>query len=104
MNLLPGQCRVYWADPADEQPWHQELLSAGERARRESLRRPEDRARQTVAAALLRLLVGRHLGEKPAGVRVERACTTCAVPHGRPPCRAARTCPCRTRATASPSC
>lgn len=82
--LRPGECRVYWADPADEQPWHQRLLNDGERARRESLRRPEDRARQTVAAALLRLLAGGHLGENPAAVRVERACTTCAVPHGRP--------------------
>ncbi|GAA2376254.1 4'-phosphopantetheinyl transferase [Catellatospora methionotrophica] len=83
-GLSPGECRIYWADPADEQPWHERLLSEGERARRASLRRAEDRARQTVAAALLRLLAGRHLDERPSAVRVERACTDCAVPHGRP--------------------
>lgn len=82
--LRPGECRIYWARPADERPWHLDLLSEGERARRAALRREEDRARQTVAAALLRTLAGRHLGQRPAAVRVERACTTCAVPHGRP--------------------
>jgi 4'-phosphopantetheinyl transferase len=83
-ELTPGECRVYWADLAAEQPWHLRLLSEAERARRESLRRAEDRARQTVAAALLRLLAGRHLGQDPASVRVGRSCATCAVPHGRP--------------------
>lgn len=83
-DLRPGECRVYWARPSDERPWHQRLLSAGERERRESLRRDEDKARQTVAAALLRVVAGRHLGEKPAAVRIDRSCTTCAVPHGRP--------------------
>ncbi|MEV4417171.1 4'-phosphopantetheinyl transferase superfamily protein [Catellatospora sp. NPDC049609] len=83
-DLRPGESRVYWARPSDERPWHQRLLSAGERERRASLRRDEDRARQTVAAALLRVVAGHHLGEKPAAVRIDRACTTCAVPHGRP--------------------
>lgn len=75
---------VWWARPADAGPAHLDLLSDAERQRRAALRRPEDQARQTTAAALLRVAAGRELGQAPHSVRVERACPDCAVPHGRP--------------------
>jgi 4'-phosphopantetheinyl transferase len=55
-----------------------------ERARREALRRDEDRARFTVAAALLRLAVAGSLAVPPADVVIDRACPTCGKQHGRP--------------------
>jgi 4'-phosphopantetheinyl transferase len=55
-----------------------------ERARREALRRPADRDRFTVAAALLRLVAARWTGLAPERVPVERTCDRCGKPHGRP--------------------
>ncbi|MDI1464648.1 4'-phosphopantetheinyl transferase superfamily protein [Catellatospora sp. KI3] len=75
---------VWWACPADVRPAHLDLLSDAERQRRAALRRPEDQARQTAAAALLRLAAGQELSQDPHSVRVERSCPDCAVPHGRP--------------------
>lgn len=77
-------CEVWWAAPDQQRPHHLLLLTEAERQRRERLRREEDRARFTVATALLRLAVGRILGTPPDRVAVERTCPTCGEPHGRP--------------------
>jgi 4'-phosphopantetheinyl transferase len=79
-----GVCEVWWAQASWEQPWHLGLLDETERSRRDALRRPADRARFTVAAALLRLAVAAHLGTAAASVGVSRACDSCGRPHGRP--------------------
>jgi 4'-phosphopantetheinyl transferase len=75
---------VWWGRPSAERPWHVELLGDAERERRRALRRAEDRARFTVAAALLRLAAGRRLGVPPGELTVDRTCDDCGRPHGRP--------------------
>jgi 4'-phosphopantetheinyl transferase len=78
------EVEVWWGRPSRERPWHVELLDAGERARRAALRRPADRARFTIATALLKLVAGRRLGRPAGRIVVDRACDRCGGPHGRP--------------------
>jgi 4'-phosphopantetheinyl transferase len=75
---------VWWGRPSAELPWHAELLDGAERERRRALRRAEDQARFTVAAALLRLVAGRRLGVAPGELAIDRTCEDCGRPHGRP--------------------
>jgi 4'-phosphopantetheinyl transferase len=70
--------------PSSERGWHQELLDAPERERRSALRRAEDRARFTVATALLKLATGSRLGIPASEVTIDRTCADCGRPHGRP--------------------
>lgn len=82
--LLSGEYEVWWARPQAARPAHLALLDAVERERHERLRRPADRARFTVAAALLRLVVAMHTGQDPAAVVVDRRCSACDRMHGKP--------------------
>ncbi len=75
---------VWWAGPDQARTGHLALLDEVESARRERLRQPADRDRFTVAAALLRLVCARLTGLDPARVPVDRSCTRCGRPHGRP--------------------
>ncbi len=75
---------VWWADPAWARPVHESLLDPAEQGRREALRRPADRDRFTVAAALLRLVGARATGLAPRRVPVDRGCSQCGEPHGKP--------------------
>src|SRR5438067_3838099 len=79
-----GHCEVWWAGPELARPAHLALLNAGELDRRERLRRPVDRARFTVGAALLRLVVSRYTGDDPTAVTVDRTCADCGEMHGKP--------------------
>ena len=79
-----GHCEVWWAGPELARAAHLALLDATELDRRERLRDPDDRARFTVAAALLRLVVSRHTGDDPAAVTVDRTCDDCGRMHGKP--------------------
>ncbi|HEV3014296.1 MAG TPA: 4-phosphopantetheinyl transferase, partial [Actinomycetota bacterium] len=65
-------------------PWHADLLSDGERARRGGLWDAGQRAQFTVAAALLRLVVARLTAQPPDRVVVDRSCPSCGRHHGRP--------------------
>jgi 4'-phosphopantetheinyl transferase len=80
----PGTCEVWWASTAWMRPWHADILSEDERARRAGLWEAGHRAQYTVAAALLRLVVAPLTGGPAAGVVVDRACPTCGRHHGRP--------------------
>lgn len=60
------------------------LLDPAERGRRDGYRRDADRARFTVAAALLRLVGGVHVGVAPDRLAIRRSCPDCARPHGKP--------------------
>ena len=60
------------------------VLDAGERARLAALRSPEEAVRFVAAHALLRTVVGEHLGLAPTEVTLTATCTTCGGPHGRP--------------------
>ncbi|MFI5955042.1 4'-phosphopantetheinyl transferase family protein [Cryptosporangium sp. NPDC051539] len=83
-RLHPGECQVWWARPLTGAGPDAALLDPIERGRAESYRRDADRARFTVAAGLLRLVAGAHLGVEPRAVEINRACPDCDRPHGRP--------------------
>jgi 4'-phosphopantetheinyl transferase len=65
-------------------PWHADVLSDDERARRGGLWDAGHRAQYTVAAALLRLVAAPLTARPAARVVVDRSCPTCDRPHGRP--------------------
>ena len=65
-------------------PWHADLLSDGERARRTRLWEAGHRAQFTVAAALLRLVAAPLTARTAADVVVDRSCPSCNRHHGRP--------------------
>lgn len=75
---------VWWGRPDQELPWHHTLLDPTEQGRRGALRRAADQARFTVATALVKLVVAERLGVAAAGVVIDRSCTDCGRPHGRP--------------------
>ncbi|GII76291.1 4'-phosphopantetheinyl transferase [Sphaerisporangium rufum] len=83
--LAPGECRVWWADPADE-PVENLVgaLSATELKRAATYRREQDRRRFLTACWLLRAAAAEQLGVSPAAVPVVRRCPDCDKPHGRP--------------------
>lgn len=60
------------------------LLDSDERDRVARLRAPADRARTLLGAVVLRLAVAARTGADPSALQVERTCTTCGRPHGRP--------------------
>jgi 4'-phosphopantetheinyl transferase len=82
--LLPGECQVWWARPADACPPLHVLLSADERQRLAGIRQAEDRDRFLVGCAISRLVLAAYLGQAPADVAVDRACAWCGAPHGKP--------------------
>jgi 4'-phosphopantetheinyl transferase len=82
--LVPGVCHVWWARPEDVDPLHDVLLAPADLMRRARLRQPADRHRLTAAAAVLRLVVGAHLGVPPARVEIDRTCPGCGGQHGKP--------------------
>jgi len=82
--LVPGVCHVWWARPDDVGPRHDALLAPEDLARRARLRRPADRHRLTAAAAVLRLVLGAHVGEPPDRVAIDRTCLGCGEQHGKP--------------------
>src|SRR5262245_36416215 len=82
--LGPGECQVWWAHPSDASQAHHAVLSTVEHDRRTAFRQQVDQDRFTVAAALLRILAGAHLGIAPATVDIERRCPDCPRPHGKP--------------------
>ena len=65
-------------------PWHADLLSDGERARRGGLWDAGQRAQFTVAAALLRLVAAPLTAQPADRVMVDRSCPSCGRHHGRP--------------------
>ncbi len=79
----PG-CHIYWARLDELHPRHLPLLDDLELGRRKAYRREEDRARFTLAAVMLRLVVAAHSGVAPACAVVDRTCADCGKPHGRP--------------------
>jgi 4'-phosphopantetheinyl transferase len=82
--MEPGTCEVWWASTAWMRPWHADILSDGERARRAGLWDAGHRAQYTVAAALLRLVAAPLTAGSAARVVVDRTCPSCGRPHGRP--------------------
>ena len=84
---MPGtaaSCEVWWASLPSIRPWHADLLDPAETARLERFRRPADRQRSLLGAALLRLAAGQRQCRAPAALTVDRSCPQCGAPHGRP--------------------
>ncbi|HEY9483472.1 MAG TPA: 4'-phosphopantetheinyl transferase superfamily protein [Micromonosporaceae bacterium] len=79
-----ARCEVWWADVGLVRPWHLDLLDDVEQARRERLRRAADRDRFVIGAVLLRLVMAERTVWSAAEVPVDRTCTMCGKPHGRP--------------------
>jgi 4'-phosphopantetheinyl transferase len=82
--MEPGTCDVWWARTAWMRPWHAEVLSDVERARRTVLWDERHRTQYTVVAALLRLVAAPLTGQAAEGVVVDRSCPSCGRHHGRP--------------------
>jgi 4'-phosphopantetheinyl transferase len=82
--LVPGVCQVWWARPGDVDPLHDALLAPVDLLRRARLRQQADRHRLTVATAVLRMVVGTHVGVPPAWVVIDRSCPGCGGQHGKP--------------------
>lgn len=81
---MPESCDIYWGRLDELRPRHLLLLSDVEVNRRGAYMRENDRARFTLGAVLLRLVVGARLGLDAAAVHVDRTCADCGQPHGRP--------------------
>jgi 4'-phosphopantetheinyl transferase len=77
-DMVVETCATTTAGPRRMQGWAA-LLDAGERARAEAFRFPEDRRDYVAAHGLKRELLGRWLGFEPAALRFARA-----EPGGRP--------------------
>ncbi len=82
--LNPGECQVWFARSDDARAAHDTVLHPSDVARRARLRRSADRRRSTVAAAIVRIVVGAHLGIAPAEVPVDRTCAGCGAAHAKP--------------------
>lgn len=74
---------VWWASLRSVHVSLVALLHATERARLERLDLPADRARSMLAAAVLRVAVGRQR-DIPPRLEVDRTCADCGRPHGPP--------------------
>jgi 4'-phosphopantetheinyl transferase len=75
---------VWWADIGLARSWHLNLLDGVERARHDRLRREADRVRFATGAALLRLIVAERTAWSAFEVPIDRTCSMCGKPHGRP--------------------
>ncbi|MFG2003800.1 4'-phosphopantetheinyl transferase family protein [Spirillospora sp. NPDC048911] len=75
---------VWWAALGDVRPGLADLLDPVERGRRERYLRDADRTRFTLGVAVTRLAVAAARGLAPEAVPIDRACTDCGKPHGRP--------------------
>lgn len=82
-----GTCEVWVARVSAAVPYLGRLatvVSAVERDRVGRLLDPRQRHRALSSFGLLRLLLGRYLAQHPSDVALDRSCTECDGPHGRP--------------------
>lgn len=82
----PGavRCEVWWARPDAGVGGLTDLLDPGERERCSRFRDPGALARHVTGRALVRLLLGAHLGVPPAAVPISTVCTLCGCANGKP--------------------
>jgi 4'-phosphopantetheinyl transferase len=84
MHLDSGTVHIWWADLADSRPDLAGLLDTTERQRHAAFLRPEDRARFALGCTLVKLSAAAYLDREPAEIALDRGCTTCGRPHGKP--------------------
>lgn len=75
---------VWAAELADAHDGLAAVLGADDRERGARLRRPDDRARHLLGAALVRLAVSKVVSCAPHEIALDRTCTFCGGPHGKP--------------------
>jgi 4'-phosphopantetheinyl transferase len=75
---------LWWARRQDSSPRLEALLDDVERGRWTAYRRPEDRDRFLVGCALTKAAVAARTGKAPADVVIDRTCSHCGKPHGKP--------------------
>lgn len=78
-------CEVWWV-AADYVLWQRLVrwLNQTEQMRMHALRRDEDRERFVLGAVLARVVVSSRLGVSVGDVHLDRRCTRCGAPHGKP--------------------
>jgi 4'-phosphopantetheinyl transferase len=81
---MPDSCTVWWLEPGTSAEPYWPWLDQVERDRAATYRTAEDQARSAAAAALLRRVAGVTANVEPADIQVDRDCTDCGRPHGRP--------------------
>lgn len=81
---LGDSCQVWWASITDARPEHEAVLDDNELGRRARFARRQDRDRFIVGSALARIVLGCHLCCAPSAVRLDRSCSICSEPHGKP--------------------
>jgi len=79
-----GTAHLWWARRQDASADLTALLDDTERQRWAAYRREDDRERFLVGCALAKTVLAAYAGRDPAGVHFDRACRTCAQPHGKP--------------------
>jgi 4'-phosphopantetheinyl transferase len=84
VRLPPGECGIWWADPAAARPELAAILSGAERERWGRFRFDHDRAAYLAAHALTRIVAGGLLGIAPQDVGFETVCANCGGAHGKP--------------------
>jgi 4'-phosphopantetheinyl transferase len=85
--LGAGECQVWWATLGPVRDAHIAVLDAVERDRRDAYRRDDDRDRFTIGVVMTRLVLAAHTRTPAADVSLDRTCTRCGLPHGKPTLR-----------------
>jgi 4'-phosphopantetheinyl transferase len=76
--------QVWWARRTDARPGLAEVLDDTERTRWTRYRKTEDQERFLVGCALAKTVAATCTGQSAADVRLDRTCTECGAPHGKP--------------------
>jgi 4'-phosphopantetheinyl transferase len=79
-----ASCEIHWARLDSLRTTPAGILDSQETERAARHVLPEEYRRFTVAAVLLRTLLGRRLRVDPRAVAIDRTCALCNEPHGRP--------------------
>jgi 4'-phosphopantetheinyl transferase len=75
---------VWWARRTDARAGLAGVFDDTERTRWTRLRKHEDQQRFLVGCALAKTVAARYTGQKATAVRLDRTCTECGEPHGKP--------------------
>jgi len=84
VEQTPATAHVWWARRQDASPHLEALLDDTERGRYQAYRREEDRQRFLVGCALAKTVIAAQLDVAVGEVTLDRACTECGKPHGKP--------------------
>jgi 4'-phosphopantetheinyl transferase len=80
----PVTANVWWATRKDASAHLEALLDDTERDRYQGYRRLEDRERFLVGCSLAKTVAAARLDRPVTGIVLDRSCTECGKPHGKP--------------------